>query len=247
MMQTEYGLAIGLAIISLAALPGWYSLQQRRAGHPIVKNIAMPWVKQAAIFFYFVGLPYLALVLGILTPQSLGLTGLDYFLLINWQSSALAAQLQQAVTLMLLEWLLDSTAVILAGAAALLLLVVIWHSLTRSRVKIELSRQSALNTIYAAVHWAFYRAIFWTITGDLYLGIVWGTLFTMLEWGLTCYIRGQWRARQQQFLVDTMLLISTGTIFFYSPNLWLLLPMHWAMVALTNRRWAAKAVSGAAG
>jgi hypothetical protein len=75
------------------------------------------------------------------------------------------------------------------------------------------------------------------VTGDLYLGVVLGAILVLLEWGLIDYLKKQQPLQNPQFLTDTILLILTATVFYYSPNWWLLLPVHLAMVAIVNKTW----------
>jgi len=237
LIVNEQGLTISLAILSLVLRLGWYKFERNQTNNLFRQLVAVPWVRGAAIFFYFAGIPYLALIFGLLTPRLLGLKGLEYFALIDWNGDFLAAQIQQATTLMLLEWLLDSSVIILAGLAAILILIAIRISLTHQGVVLTLTRETTLFTIYYGLHWAFYRAIFWSLTGDLYLGVVLGLGFVLLEWSLTSWVQGQWLESKQCFLVNTIILILTSTLFFYSPNLWLLWPIHLLLVAIINGRW----------
>jgi hypothetical protein len=41
--------------------------------------------------------------------------------------------------------------------------------------------------------------------------------------------------RQQRLLINIIILILTATVFFYSPNLWLLWPVHLAMVVMVKK------------
>lgn len=235
----ELWFALGLMGLSVGLWLGWPRLKQ--GDTPPSRWVAVPWIKRMAIFLYFVGIPYLALVSGILTPRLLGLKGLDYFALIDWYSQPLGVQFQQAITLTLLEWLLDSQATILAGSAALLTLVGIQRNLFRYQIEIALPQESTLFTLYYAVHWAFYRAIFWLITDDLYLAAVLGVGLVMLEGALFIQIERRWAAQRRQFWVSSIILILTAAVFYYSPNLWLLLPVHRLLAMLANKKWGTSA------
>jgi len=239
----EQALTSSLAVLSLTLILGWYFIKQKRADDPFWQNISEQWPGRLAQFFYFVGIPYFAVSFGILKPRLLGLSGLDYFNLIDWSSEYLAVQIQQATTLMVLEWLIDSSMTLLAGSIALLVWSGIWLSLKYRGSNFSLARQSVTYIIYYGLHWAFYRAIFWSITDDLYLGVVLGSSFIILEWGLIQIWQKQWSTPQPSFLINTIILILTSTVFFYSPNLWLLWPIHWIMVALTNIGWRTETVS----
>jgi hypothetical protein len=219
--MNQLGGAMALAILSVALPVGWFWL--KGTGFKAGQAINEQWLGSAARFFYFVGLPYLAMIAGILPPRLLGLKGLENFVSIN--------ELQKALTLLLLEVLVDGSVVIGVGLIALLLLAGIRLGLAQVGLGFGYY-PSALDTVYDCLHWAFYRAIFWLMSGALYLGLVWGIAWVLLEWVLLAWVQKNWPAQQQQFLTKTIILILTATIFFYSPNLWLLWPIHLAMVII---------------
>jgi hypothetical protein len=174
-------------------------------------------------------------IAGILPPRFLGLKGLENFVSIN--------ELQKALTLLLLEVLVDGSVVIGVGLIALLLLVGIRLGLAQAGLGFGYN-PSALDTVYDSLHWAFYRAIFWLMSGDLYLGLVWGIAWVLLEWALLAWVQKNWPAQQQQFLMKTIILILTSVIFFYSPNLWLLWPIHWVMAVIVSSQLPGRIVRG---
>jgi len=169
---------------------------------------------------------------GVLTPQLLGLKGLEYFSLIS--TNALISDLQRVFTLMFVEWLVDIGPMIGMGAVAVLILGGVIFVLTRYGVTEAQSSESILDTVYYTLHWAFYWALFWLIVDDLYLGILIGSGWAILEWFLVAQMHQTWFGRQPQQLVEVMILILTATIFFYRPNLWLLWSIHVVLVFLTR-------------
>jgi hypothetical protein len=234
----EQWLAGGLAVVSLILPAGWQWLKNR-PGQAIGLKIEQRWLGRTAEFFYFVGLPYLAVILGLLSPRLLGLKGLEHFVLIpaeNFSAVSVVVATQETMMLMLVDWLADLGLMIVAGLLALIILAGITVGLTRYGIKQVTAQTSAVDTIYHALHWAFYRAIFWLITGDLYLGIVLGVGTVILEWWIIIWLQKNWRTQQPRRLMDVIILILTSAIFFYRPNLWLLWPIHLAMVALVKNR-----------
>jgi hypothetical protein len=223
-----------------------------RTGHAGWANRLMSnWPAAPLRFAYYVGLPYVTLVLGVLPSRYLGLVGLDRLPAIADAPAAatLLAQVRAALSLLLLMWLPDIGR--MAGLTALmgLLLVVTWlacrHALRslRGTCSAEPARYDIVDlasfsrSAYAAVHWSFYRACVWLLTGDLYLGIVGGVILVYGEW-LIC----NWWSRPasdstspELRLVDASVLATTSTIFYFVPNLWLLVPIHW-LLALVGRR-----------
>ncbi|MCB0192626.1 MAG: hypothetical protein KDJ65_11840 [Anaerolineae bacterium] len=233
-MNESWGV-LAFFIISLGFPIVWDRLERKQ---PNTTDALYPF-DGLVEFFYFVGIPYITLLLGLLTWEHLGLTGLSSFNLIDWNSNIIL-ELQQATTLLLLSWLFDSGIALLAGGTALLLLVAVRWGLARQAVRLTPLNSSWINVIYDACHWAFYRAIFWGITGDLYLGTVLGITAVLSEWIVVAKLRNQ-ALFPSHLLINAIILVLTATTFFYSPNLWLLLPFHGAMVSMMSRRRASEA------
>ena len=242
--MSEYGQAMALAILSLTLPVGWSWLKGKGVKAGAGQTINEQWLNSAARFFYWVGLPYLALISGILPPRFLGLKGLENFVSTSLTGD-FSAELQKAVTVMLLEGLVDINVMLGVGLAALLILTGIRLGLAQLGLELGAGyHASVLDTVYDSLHWAFYRAIFWVITGDLYLGVVWGAAWQLLEWSLSAWVQKNWPAQKQHFLTNTIILVLTSTIFFYSPNLWLLWPVHLALVAIVTLRLHREMVGG---
>lgn len=217
-------IGLSLALLSLAVPPGW-AWWHSRSTEPQPQE---QWWHAAARFFYFVGLPYLALTSGALTPRGLGLKGLENLA----TPSGIWADLQKAVTLLLLESLADSSVMLRLGLLALLLAATLRWSLTHIGLERAGESQPWLHTLYDGLHCAFYRAVIWQWSGDLYLGVVSGVVLVWLEWALTLWAQGDRLLRSGGLWPRTIILILTSMIFFYSPNLWLLWPVHLALVAM---------------
>ncbi len=238
MMINQQWPAMTIVLLSVVLSIGWAWLKKKGLNGRSWQKLEGQWPGGVARFFYFVGLPYLALVGGILTPGLLGLKGLEHFALVDFSRAAatyqqLAAEIQYALVLMFVEWLIDSQATIIAGLAALFILGSLRLSLARAGLgPMPGPPLSILNVIYHGLHWAFYRAVFWAMTGDLYLATILGAGLVMLEWLLTARLQEEQPAQKQRRLTNTLILLSTATIFFYSPNLWLLWPVHLAMGSL---------------
>lgn len=242
-MRAESWLPLAWVLVSLGLRVGWCGLSQNLEkiktlrGSQTLRASSSGWPAAIIRFLYFVGLPYLALISGVLTPRLLGLKGLDYFALIS-QGSSLAGSLQQALTLTLLEWLLDSQWLIPLSLLALLFLSCVRWQLARDKLALTLPPISGLEVIYSGLHWAFYRAAFWAATGDLYLGLVWGIGFVIIERLLLGWIQKQALLQSPAFFVELMVLSLTSLLFFYVPNLWLIWPVHLAMLAVLSHQAA---------
>lgn len=221
-------IGLGLLLLSVVLPPGWAWWRSRSTESQPEEQ----WWHAAARFFYLVGLPYLALTSGVLTPRLLGLKGLENLAAPALGSDGIGADLQKAVTLLLLESVADSGVMLRLGLLALLLAALLRWSLTG----LAGEAQPWLHTLYDGLHWAFYRAIIWQWSGDLYAAVVWGVVLVWLEWTLTLWAQGDWPFRSTRLWQRTILLILTSTLFYYSPNLWLLWPLHLALVGITGLR-----------
>ncbi|MCL5997488.1 MAG: hypothetical protein M1546_15735 [Chloroflexi bacterium] len=210
------------------------------------------WPVSLLRFAYYVGLPYVTLVLGVLPSRYLGLVGLDRLPAVGdtLPAANILAPVRAAVSLLLLSWLPDLGR--LAGLTALmsLLLVATWlayRHVQRSPVSAHEAGvvphhgkalpASFSRSAYAAVHWSFYRACAWLLAGDLYLGVVGGVILVCGEW-LICNRWGRSGANSTPVelrLVDASVLVATSAIFYFAPNLWLLMPVHWLLARLCWR------------
>ena len=233
--MSAWGLLVALACLSLVLRFGWYKWAEASSTNSAPEQR----FGSAARFFYFFGLPYLAIITGVLPPRFLGLKGLENFISINlsegWTTTI--AGLQKAVTMLLVEGLADGSLMIGVSLAALLVLVGLRLGLARLDLTLAINPQvSVLDTLYDCLHWAFYRGIFWVITGDLYLGVVGGLTWVMVERALVVWTQKDWQVQRLYFLTNTIILILTSTIFFFSPNLWLLGPVHLVLVTIAISR-----------
>ncbi len=215
----------GLALMSLALPVAWVWWQKRQGEAGINEQ----WLPSTARFIYGVGLPYLAVIVGLLPPRFLGLKGLETIMGLDLNGAAG----QKAVSLLLLECLADGGIVIRLGLAALLLALGLRWGLARLDLNPVAPRLSALEILYDGLHWAFYYAIFWALTGDLYVGVIGGMLWGLLEGALVAWIQ---RDEPTPRLNKAVILILTAAIFFYAPNLWLLWPVHGGLAFIGTRR-----------
>ena len=222
----------------------------RRQDIPLARRLSTGWAASILRFVYYVGLPYTALVLGVLPGRYLGLIGLDR-LQIGTSGGAeaspnawrLLAQFRDAASLAVLDWLPGVGALLSLGAVMLLLLSVAWLGYSHARRGLSPSLggtgapsplPSMVQVGYQAIHWSFYRGVAWLWTDDLYLAVVGGILLVGVEWLLD---PGRMDgAQHEELLIDASLLIATSVIFLFVPNLWLLVPVHW-LLAATSWRW----------
>ncbi len=214
------------------------------------------WLAAMLRFAYYVGLPYVALILGVVPGRYLGLVGLDR-LQASWAASeqletggtlaTILARARSDISLLIWSWLPDVSTMVGLGTLLLVLLSLTWlgfgyfkrslFCVGSSELLLQVEEEKHVDIVYQAIHWSFYRSAVWLLTDDLYLGILGGVLLVIVEWVLEpARISSVRRALvEERLLVDASLLVATSAIFFFAPNLWLLLPVHW-MLASASRR-----------
>lgn len=225
-------------------------LSRRRTDIAWVRFLSEGGAASVLRFGYYIGLPYIALILGVVPGRYIGLVGLGQpqdspsgF------ESGLLAQIRDYLSLVILNWLPGVGTVVALGLVMLLFLGFMWlgYAYFRGSVLSGSSsgpssrrggyRLSLLQVIYQAIHWSFYRGAVWLLTDDLYLGVIGGIILVGGEWMLDAgWVHEARNARVGEvLLIDASVLVSSSLIFFFVPNLWLLIPVHW-LLALVSRR-----------
>jgi len=174
------------------------------------------WLDQISRFAYYVGLPFLALIRGAMSPQLLGLSDLD--------------------------WIRGIGAGVPLGLGAFLLLAWGWSHYIRSLGRREVERPHLtelhilsqpwgwplilLETIYLEAHWAFYRSGPLAVLGD-YWGVFAGLGVVFLEWATNPTLRRNLGTqRQGEMLWSGSLALVIAIIFLFTKNLWLCTIIH---------------------
>jgi hypothetical protein len=227
-------------------------LSRRRMNIAWVRFLSEGWAASVLRFVYYIGLPYIALVLGVVPARYLGLVGFDWLQVGDFPAgleSGFVAQFRDYLSLVLLSWLPSVGTIAGLGMVMLLFLSLAWlgYGYFRGRVISDLgigtlspreeTRLGVMQVIYQAVHWSFYRGAIWLLTDDLYLGVIGGIILVGLEWMLNPgWVERLRRAPSgEMLLIDASVLIASAVIFFFVPNLWLLLPIHWLLAAVSRR------------
>jgi hypothetical protein len=191
------------------------------------------WGSLAADFFYFIGLPYLTLISGLLSPRLFGLKGLEHQP--DLVLTTLRPELQSATTLFLGEVFQDSQLLFGPALFSTVLLFGLTLHLARYGLLQTIVPLSWLAVIYEGFHWAFYRAIAWFLSGTFFLGLVGGTLLIIAELAVVDYRRKVRFWQSPSHLLKMLLLIFTTLLFSYSLNLWLVWLFHFGAVLMINR------------
>ncbi len=175
------------------------------------------WLAQIFRFAYYVGLPFLALIRGTMSPRLLGLSDLD--------------------------WIGGIGAGVPLGLGAFLLLVWGWSHHIRSlgRRNVERPRLAEvhllsqpwgwplilLEIIYLEAHWAFYRSGPLAILGDYYWGVFAGLGVVFIEWATNPKLRRTLGTeRQGEILWTGSLALVIAILFLFTRNLWLCATIH---------------------
>jgi len=243
-----------VAAYLLASIVLWVvsaRVTRQQANGAGMRRLCQSWPAVVLRFAYYVGLPYAALVLGVIPSSYMGLTGLGQLSAPQSDPGVhhLLARFRAAASHVVLTWVSDLGT--MAGIAAVmgLLLAVVWvgYGLSTRRIALGADGTSAypqpptapslVHISYQAIHWSFYRSGVWLLAGDPYLGVVGGIILIGAEWLLGA---GGAEGRRSIFLseaqmLDITLLIATSVIFYFVPNLWLLIPIHWLLALVSQR------------
>jgi hypothetical protein len=256
-MDTRWQL-VAYVLVSIILRMVAAQLSRRRTDIAWVRFLSEGWAASVLRFGYYIGLPYIALILGVVPGRYMGLVGLGQPQdSLSGSESGLLAQIRDYLSLVMLNWLPDVGTVVALGTVTLLFLSVTWLGYAYFRGNVVSSgsgrrsgRRSGASShrggyrlgvlhqvVYQAVHWSFYRSAVWLLSGDLYLGAIGGIILVGGEWVLDAeWVHKARHARAGEVLLtDASVLVSTSLIFFFVPNLWLLIPVHWLLVLASRR------------
>lgn len=189
----------------------------RLQGWPGSRWLALLWR-----WAYFIGPPYVALLLGVISPRRMGLSELDWVHSVGVGGVAAAI----ALGLLSLSWWSYRRALPWGGD----------HGGRPGRGQaLPLSRPlrwllALAETAALQAHWAFYRSVFidraWL--GDLYWGSWAGWALVCLEWASNPWLRHGLRqpTQAEPILRRAALALVTTVLFILTRNLWLCWVTH---------------------
>jgi hypothetical protein len=138
------------------------------------------------------------------------------------------------------------------GVGTLSLLALIWWWYVRAIVTLPIKERGTSGlgfagytdgwvllreVIYLETHWAFYRSATILLLDDDYVGTFLGFLLVTLEWS----INPAWRMdlnspwRSANILVRWSMALAMSITFLFTHNLWVLVPIHWAIETACHR------------
>lgn len=223
-MNPELQLALWVAgsfAIGLAAVAAVHRSGAGRLRHALAESDLGSVFVEVALFIYYIGLPFGALIAGALGVDLFGLG---------------AIAVESASTLAgftLRDWTRGSIA---AGLATGFVLFVLWMTRRSADLTSALpdERPGALlilrDAAYAEAHWAFYRAPFVLLFQDAYWGAAAGFALVAVEWALARRLRhAPLHADRSHTLVTTCCMLTSGLLYVTARNLWLMVVAHAAL------------------
>jgi len=222
-----------IGLYALGADLAWHYRRPRSSGRldqwaeTLKKWPHRNWLLEAVRFLYYIGIPYAALLRGVILPRLMGLTHLDWV-----KGVGLGTAL---------------------GGGVFLFLALIWWWYARSMAALPLSARQRhgeglgdfstngwillREAIYLQTHWAFYRSAAILFLDNQYAGVFLGFLLVTLEWS----VNPAWRVglsshwRSVNLLLRWNLALVTAIVFLFIRNLWLLVPIHWSVEMACHR------------
>lgn len=199
----------------------------RLRGQPFI-----PWAEQAIRLVYYLGIPFLAAINGLLGADLLGISGTDWvegqsiqgFLWEDWTRGvglAAAGAIALGGLWSLGRWLSCRTGI---------RPVTLWPFTPRW--------QQLLDVLYYQIHWAFYRSgpILWT--GDLYWGVFAGLALILVE--VTLNPAFWWSIQAPETagapLFQPSLAGFSALLFLATQNLWLSIAAHTILTLLLTQK-----------
>jgi hypothetical protein len=213
------------------------------------------WLLQLLRFAYYVGLPFCLLLNGDAVERSLR-PFLGFNIPLNFlMRGVLLPRAMGLGGLTTSEWFAGNGMGIALGWGAFLLMASGWWYFIRSVRGLPWGQAASpdLGTsvgepamvlpsprawwvvlweaIYAEMHWAFYRAGPIVLLDDYYAGVFLGFLILSLEWWTDPVWRHGWDSKGQrpEVVLRWSLAFVMAIVFLFTRNLWLAIPLHWAI------------------
>ena len=187
---------------------------------------ALVLLREGGRFLYFVGLPYLALLNGLIPAAQAGLLNQD--------------------------WLRDLTLALPLGAGAFLMLLflrvlLLWRDKTLPSGPPAHFGVALRESAYQEIHWTFYRSAPLLAVDDPARGMALGLGIVALEAWLNPAWRERWRnpALALAALRTSALAVTMVVVFGIIGNLWLTLGLH--VIVERASGWAWQRIAGASG
>ncbi len=210
-MNAEIQLLLWVLASFAAGCIGLISAERASQGKGTLWDTAIGGITaEVALFVYFIGLPFAAVIAGALSLDLMGLGA-------SWTDGRHIAGFTAD------EWLSGFVA---AAAIALFVLAVLRLS-SGNTDGLALYHEGAFvnvrNAMYEQAHWAFYRAPFILLLNDALLGTVAGAGLVALEWLAHGFILQRYPRSNARRWVTLCCLLAGGLLFLLTQNLWLMI------------------------
>ena len=211
---------LGSLLIGLLALTFAHKSGAGQIARQMQTTASGHLLSEVAAFIFHIGIPFLALILGVL--------GLDHMALGQAQPDAVFG-------FTVIEWLRGLGITL---GTTLFVLITLWLMARGIPSPVGTGEGSPVYwrgvggilraALYAEVLWAFYRSLGTQAFGDLYWGAVLGFGLIGLTWVLHPNFRAQTQSSQGRALLALQLvcLITSSALYLGAQNLWLMIAAH---------------------
>ena len=189
------------------------------------------FLEQFLRLIYFLGLPYAALLTGSIASIDMGLTGAGGSIL-GWSPA---------------EWLHGLSTTLTLSVIVFLPIGLASRQIARAGQPLGVDDRSAggviVESIYAEIHWAFYRAAPLILLTDVYVAVLFGIFLVGVEWIVVLIRNGLSPSpeERQRWLRRGALLALSAALFALTRNVWLAMAAH-SVLELLWKVWLRRLV-----
>lgn len=213
--------ALVLMSMAFAAQSAW--LNKKLASTPFFDWLNRNSISKILQLIYFIGIPYLALLSGLIPARLFGLKAWDSIsqLIATAFARQLTSNWQTQLGISIQVWASDAGASI--GIIASLIGVSLffgWLYLRGNHPPI-VTMPSYSQWIVDIIHWSFYRAAIWRISGDLYLSVLGGIFLILIEYLFVYKLGIKKGTTGTQLTIRFVGNTIVSVAFLFAPNLWI--------------------------
>jgi hypothetical protein len=195
------------------------------------------FAEQLARLIYFIGLPYAALLTQSISAVNLGFMGTGGSIdasILGWTSA---------------DWLRSLNVWLTLGLIALIPIGLAARQMARAGSPLGVDARSTgsiiIDSVYAEVHWTFYRTAPMILLSNAYWATLIGVILIGLEW-IVSLVRnglGSQPEDRQSWIGQILLLALSAALFILTRNVWLIIGLH-VVIELALKVWTRRLASG---